>query len=145
MPPRLKTDLTALASDGLSAVFCLLRGAVWVTSCGAAPQDVELVAQRCERRKVEAIDAASAGGLLTDQAGMLEDQQVLRHSGAGDRQLCRDLHHRQRPIGQAAHYRPPVAVPQCIPAVRHLVRIHKTLESANEEEVSRATRDERWN
>lgn len=95
-----------------------------VGSEGVVPERVELPAHPVQARLIDAIDAASADSVIKDQAGVLENPQVLRHRGTGDGQRVRKLPHRARSNREAGEDRPPRPVTQGSPSVINRVSSH---------------------
>jgi hypothetical protein len=60
------------------------------------PELIEPFAQRAETLWVDRINAARSLGAISDQAGVLEHAQMLRHRWPADRQAARDLANRPR-------------------------------------------------
>src|SRR5919106_200876 len=60
---------------------------------GAAPERVELVAQRPYAGGVEPVDAPSSGRLVVDEARLFEHLQVLGDRRPADRQLIGEFAH----------------------------------------------------
>jgi hypothetical protein len=61
---------------------------------------------------VQSVDPPGPGRSLADQAGVLEDLQMLRHRGSGDRQLGGQFADGHRVIGQARDDRPTRGISQ---------------------------------
>src|SRR3984885_4554646 len=119
---------TCLRTTGTSVrVMNFLRhlfGHICVAGQSPLPEGVELIAQRGHGHRIEPVDAPGAGRALTDQAGVLQDLQVLGDRRPADRQFRGQLSHRLRPVGQAADDGAPGAIRQHAPAITYSVRIH---------------------
>src|SRR3954469_22797819 len=82
---------------------------------GAAPEPVEVGAQRGQAGRVDAVDPAVAGRLVDDQPGVLEDLEVLGDGWAADRQAAGDLADGARTLGEPLEDRAAGGVPRARP------------------------------
>ena len=89
----------------VSGVFASLEAAE-----GAPPEGVELVPQRSHCDGVQPVDPSSPRGAFDDQASILEDLQVLRDGGPGDRHFGGQFPDRHGAFRQACHDRAPRAI-----------------------------------
>ena len=76
------------------------------------PELIQPGADLAQAMRVDLIDASCAVRPIGDQAGVLEDFQVLRDGGPAHRQALRQLAHRRRPAGEAFKYLAPGRVGQ---------------------------------
>src|SRR4029078_3903756 len=76
------------------------------------PEAFEVLAQLGERVSVDAVEVARPLATLADEAGVLEDAEVLRNGWAGDGQARRDLTDGARALARALENGPPCGVGQ---------------------------------
>src|SRR6188474_3212430 len=77
------------------------------------PEALEVLAQLGERVSVDAVEVARPLATLADEAGVLEDAEVLRNGWAGDGQARGDLTDGARALAKALENGPPCGVGQC--------------------------------
>ena len=74
------------------------------------PEPFEIRAQRIDAGGIDLVDAPVADGAIDDQAGALENPEVLRDGGPADRKVARELADRHRAAQQPLDNRPPGGV-----------------------------------
>src|SRR4029079_16862510 len=77
------------------------------------PEALEVLAQVGARVSVDAVEVARPLATLADEAGMLEDAEVLRNGWAGDGQARGDLTDGARALAKALANGPPCGVRPC--------------------------------
>ena len=110
---------SSAALIGLSFLCGFLEGRERVL-----PEALEVLAQLGERVSVDAVEVARPLAALADEAGLLEDAEVLRNGWAGDGQAERDLTDGARAFAKALENGPPCGVGQrchCL-SVSHCLR-----------------------
>ena len=88
------------------------------------PEVVELFAQGRHPGRIEPVNPASSHGFFADQAGVLEDLEVLRYGRSRDGELRRQITDGHRPRGEHQHDRPPRPIPERRPDVPLSVSSH---------------------
>jgi hypothetical protein len=91
--------LSASRSGVLALATWSLRG-LGKPSQRPLPKGVQLILQRTQRHRVNAIHPSSAGYLVDHDTGVFEYAQMLRHRRPADRQTIRKLTHSTRPLSQ---------------------------------------------
>jgi hypothetical protein len=87
---------------------------------GVVPERVELGAHLAQAGLVNPVDAAGSGGLVDDEAGGLEDLEVLEDRGPGEGQGVGQLAYRDGRGGEPGEDGPPGGVAQRGPAIEHV-------------------------
>jgi hypothetical protein len=101
-----------------------LRNDIRISGERSSPVRIELVSQCGHSDRVQPVDPASSDGAFGDQTGVLEDLQVLRNGGSGDRQFGGEFPDRHRVIRQACDDRAPRAIRQRTPTITISVSVH---------------------
>ena len=86
------------------------------------PEAVEAVAQGADRFGIDPVDASRAVELRADQAGFLQDLQVLGNGGTTDGQLARELPDGHRTAGEPLEDQPAGGVTERVQC--HRVSVH---------------------
>src|SRR3954471_3561566 len=98
---------TTLCRTAIPACCCSTIALLLLLGCIAkrrerlVPERVEVGAQVGQCLRIHLVEAAGADLAVDDQAGVLEDLQVLRDRGAADRELAGQLADRARPGDEA--------------------------------------------
>jgi hypothetical protein len=90
-----------LAADCSTISGLLLFGCIAKRRERLVPERVEVRPQVGDRLRVDLVDAPRADLAVDDEAGVLEDLEVLRDRRPADRQLAGELADRPRPLHQA--------------------------------------------
>src|SRR5581483_3246535 len=84
------------------------------------PEPLELRAQLRQPVGIDAVDALPAGLPVDHQPGVLQDPQVLRHGGSGDREPSGELANRVRAADEPLEDGSPGRIRECGPCARRV-------------------------
>jgi hypothetical protein len=116
-----------VGQDSCPSAFTAVHGTVddvAVTDKCPLPEGVQLVSQRRDGNWIQPVDPSGPGRRFVDQAGVLEDLQMLGDRGPGDRQSGGELSNGHRLVGEACDDGAPRAIGQRAPSITISVSIH---------------------
>jgi hypothetical protein len=88
------------------------------------PKPIEIVPEGIDARRIQFVDPAIAGGPIDDEAGVLQDPQMLGDGRTADREVAGELAHRLRAVQQAFEDRAARRITERVELLRMLVSNH---------------------